>query len=1273
MRLITSALLPLLLLTAVHAQTLISQALLDIQTLEQSGDLEAALKTTETALTTYKASTDLLLLQSTKARIQRERDTTLELDAAMKALAANRTDTLEEARASLRNASQAGRTYLRRQVKSGLERDVELAGEALLDLDDSYAADLFVERLKASPDWSVFLVPFLSSIDARLNAQHLEVLIGQAERETLANTQTVALVLATLENLADAASLRDKPAKKRTDGKVTDLSGLAFQLTPDLQNKVSQMLVRYVETQLAGAHQERVRDILVGSHLPVACSLLMDKLNVAELPAEQAKVYFDLLGKMAPHFDPLLIKKLTDLVQAQPAQQADAAHLLLDVLLQLSSPSLQKPRAKISPDVATLSTRLDDPLQQAVVRACLSTIEHQAPANAELVKRTSDFLILSRLPSMPPLFISEMGKDTNRPITDEFIQLAAQMGSRFSTVDANNQNSLIQLMLRWAESRAKPDANDATKAALENGITFMVDSQLPNAPASLTGKLMAAPPGPLADWLVAILEKQTRSFELGILNELIKHMTAKGPELLPAANLLMQHLEQLAWEPDPSPPRLQPNSSRLEKLSTRLNAGYHGNLCQALVATSATYAGKKDASDEEKATLGRADLMITDSRLPPMATYLVDHFNADPKKPEAHHLLLLLNKISDRMSELDDGRKVNLVNGLIGYVRAHAPAAETPETKALAAQASKLLDNPTLVLRSEQLASKLHEIPEPQALNWAIKGIKTGQGLSSQTTMRSLADQAAKPGVHQLTIFETLLDALEKSAGVNTPDALNTTLRADAFPSVLNALVMNIEALHKAMAATTDQKVKSPLKRNLDRAEKILVSSGLPGIPELLIVALAKDPKRPEADIGFKQLARMPQRLLELSADQQNKLFEAFCAFTDAKLAVELKAPEKALVDQAGALLSNPRLSAVPQLMAARLAVLKAGPSADWTGLHLQRMKGQLDDAAVKTLCTYLGTGGENAELAQTVLLDHLESLTGTGASEHLPALLPPDVQTAVTGALRAYMERVLIKPEKPQGPEAAELARNQKFLHTSRLPQVINGLFDDFVKDPARPAADNYVALLAREPARLGELSESQQSALTTALVTYLDTRNDPKRAGDTKHAITLLNEPIMRSAMDVVSSELNKDPARASAGALITVLAANKSRLLEPEATIQSRLAETLVKVIELRATAKPNDPQAAVALEAVKLLGESQLHQAADRMIGRLGSSTVPSPELTRLLIEGLKTQGSQLNQKAFLDLSGIASREGPNQAALSQLVVYILTRAPSVASPAPGANP
>lgn len=1252
----------------VQAQTTahISQVILNIQHLEQSGDLDAALKATDAALANFKEGSDHQLLQSTKARITRDRDTAIEMDAAMKALVADRTGTLEETRETLRKANRAGRHYLRQKLKSGTEREVEITGDLLVDLNDPFAADLMVERLKGAPDWSVFLVPYLLQISHQLNTRHLEVLIQAAERENLTHTQSVVLVLDTLENLADPGLLATaKPRKKLSPQ--ADLENLAYHLTPGLQAKASQMLVRYIETQADGPLQERARGILLGMHLTPSISQLLDKLNV-ELPPEKAQVYLDLLQGMSGHLDPPLVEKLAAVALPKRPQQADLVHLLLDVLAGISSTTpttVQKPRAKIPPEVVSLSSRLDDRIQQAILRTCLSALEHHDPASTELAKRVEEFLLLSRLPALPVLLVAEMNKDTKRPVTDRYVALAARMTGQFKGLDTNNQNILVQLVLRWAETRAKPGAEGPNKEALDSGTKLMVDSAFPVAPAAMTTKLLTVPPGPFADWLVAVLKKQVRHFEPGVVDALTKHVSAAGPQILPAANLLMQHLEQRAWEPDALPARLQPNATRLEKLVTRLHPGSHDAIGRALVAVSAAYAGKEDLAEAEKSTRARAEVMIVDSRLPPLAIYLADTFTADPKNAQAPQLLDLLVKISSRVGELDEGRKAKLVSGLLAFVRSQASAADTPAAKAKFGKASRLMASPGLVLRSEQLAAGLHEITEPPALAWAIKEIKSGPGFASQATLRSLADQAVKESPQRNAVYGTLLDGLNKLGGADT---LASHLRAESVAPVIAALLAGMDPLNRALAASGDPKVQSPLKRDLSRAESILTTSGLPGIPLLLLTELSADPKRPEAETRFKLLARIPQRYRELDAAQRQVLFDAYCAFADARLTADLKGPAQAMVEQAGNLLSTPRLPGMAPRFAARLAKLKTGPQADWTARQLERMKGKLDNTSIKTLCTYLSTGGENSDLACLVLLNHLETLTGPDKREQLPALLATDVQHALSGALRAQLERQLALAEKPKGITAGELARIQATLCTGRLPGAIHGFYEGLVKDPARPAADTYVELIAREPARLVELSESQQGGLATALVSYLDTRSDAKQADQAKRAIRLLNAAQLTPTINVISSELHKDPARASTGYLVAILAKNSHRLRDTDATYQSRLASTLVKAIELRASAKANDPQAAVALQAVAVLGEGGLYQAAERMVSRLGDSTTPpTPELTRLLVDGLKKHSHQINRRTFFELSNIASRKGPNQAILSQLVVYILTREPSLALP------
>ncbi|MFP6904902.1 MAG: hypothetical protein VCG02_06770, partial [Verrucomicrobiota bacterium] len=592
-----------------------------------------------------------------------------------------------------------------------------------------------------------------------------------------------------------------------------------------------------------------------------------------------------------------------------------------------------------------------------------------------------------------------------------------------------------------------------------------------------------------------------------------------GPQILPAANLLMQHLEQRAWEPDALPARLQPNATRLEKLATRLHPGSHDAIGRALVAVSAAYAGKENLGEVEKATRARAEVMIVDSRLPPLAIYLVDTFTADPKKAQAPHLLDLLVKISSRVGELDDGRKAKLVSGLLAFVRSQAGAADTPAAKAKLGKASRLMASPGLVLRSEQLAAGLHEITEPPALAWAIKEIKSGPGFASQATLRSLADQAVKESPQRNAVYGTLLDGLDRLGGASTPDTLASRLRADSVAPVLAALLAGMDPLNRALAASGDPKVQAPLKRELSRAESILTTSGLPGIPLLLVTELSADPKRPEAETRFKLLARMPQRYRELDAAQQQVLFDAYCAFADARLTADLKGPAKAMVEQAGTLLSTPRLPGMAPRFAGRLAKLKAGPQADWTARQLGRMKGKLDDTSIKTLCTYLSTGGENNALAGSLLLDHLEALAAPDKAEQLPSLLATDVQNALAGALRAQLERQLALAEKPKGTAAAEQARMQDILCAGRFPRVIHGFYEGLVKDPARPAADTYVELLAREPARLVELSESQQGGLATALVSYLDTRSDVKQADQAKQAMRLLNAAQLTPAISVIS----------------------------------------------------------------------------------------------------------------------------------------------------------
>ena len=1226
-----------------------SVGILSLVELEQQGAYGEALEQIELMRNQTEEVAEGTVLDLFASRLKRKQVEAVELDAAMKSLALNRTGTLEEARDTLRNSSLAGREYLRSIVRSGGEREVEEAARMLTELNDRHAASLMMVRLSSYIDWSVFLVPLLAELPHQMTPEMLDKLVSQAQYNNKLHPDIIRLVFLGTEAYVQPPGMA-KTSRKTTEPVKVAWASIQTQFPRTVQDSLARLLVRLLDpkTEIDEAIRERARDILVGSELPMSYALVLQKMN-QELPVEEMAGWAEMLKEMSDGFDVRALEELAKLAAKPSPHQLEAAGLMIEAISAIAQASEPHARARqrIPAEVKTLPTRLDAGQQEAVIRAALSVLEHHGlseDTEAKLmVARMEELLLLSRFTIFPDRFISEMMRDHNRPITDRYVQLAARMPDRFREINPSYEGHFMQFMLRWAESRAN---KAESAAALKASTALLLKSDLPSMSASLMGRWLGVERGPFALWMENILEKKAGDLEPGIVRSLISHVAGKGAQADGAAALLVLHLERLAWKPEKASSTLRAGQSRLDRLRYRLPPELFSELSKALVTHRFVLGERVDGNSGADRLRSRIDMILVDARLPHTVTQLVDGINSDPAREETPTYLDLLIKLGPAMNdEVDEGRQSHFVHSMVRYVEQVASEDDSKKVPSELAKASKVLQVATFPRTAEWLSSRYADLKNPAAIAWGAEAMKVASDLTGRASLAKLADIVKNEGPYQLPMGSTFLHGLDQRAGSSDATQLDRSIDADLHERISLGLIYLHITLYQEMAKDPDSKVLNTLRRESQRVERYLTTSRLSPIPRLLVSEMGRDPGalRTEALVKLLSDANLPWD--QLDSRDSDALLKTLIEF--AKIRVDT--PEaKNVLSRAAQGLSQCGIPAMPAKMASSLRGLEPGELSNWLAKALRGVPHAWDEDALNAVCGLVESGAKNEVLGLRVLTDQLEKIAGRDSLENLTVMLTPAVQGAVERAMRASIKRQLAQTDLLSPEMNIEFTRAKNVIANGNLPGSSENLAREFAADPAGKAADTWLELLSRHPGRLRTLEERTQASVCSALLKYVPGR-DTREA---ERAMRLMRVERLKPLLGTVKDELAKKPESAMSVMLIEVLTQNEGHLAALSSSHRDQMAEGLLAVLE----GQPDD--SSLYGKVSRLLSGSMPSALPKKLFEKLSKETDDAK--FALYNKLLRSLAVQVDKSTFNQLSKLAEAEGPRQAGLKQTVSWLKSR-------------
>ncbi len=543
--------------------------------------------------------------------------------------------------------------------------------------------DILVQKLARDPAATVSakLAGILKQLTGRLDMAILKQLADYAIRGGANEISSVNIMIDALEISVTPAPPADKPDQKMTPA----WQHLPARLDMNQQSAIVNGLVAFVVRQAAPRPKDapqpsaaektavtRVTTVLVKGRLPQVPGFLVTRLAAA--PA--GPVSSALAGLMKPltaQIDQDTVALLCEHVTKAGPNQTMAVSIMMDALEYFVTPAppTDKPDQKMVPALDKLPIRLKLELQPIVAQALIAFLEKQTaprakdappatPEETATVARTEKFLVESRLPQVPGLLTAKLAANPKAPMARRAVKLLEPMTARLHELDANQQASLIDSLLKFVEDLVKPGPKNAPQptpeavAALGQAEKILVNSHLPMLPGLLFAKLTADPAGPVAQQTAKILKQLTPQQDPLALKQHTEYLVLGGANQVAAADLMMDLIEYLV---SPAPPANEPTKKMppvLGKLPTRLNREMQLAVSTALIAfvekeTAPRPKEATPAAPEDLAAVARAETLLVESRLPNVPGLLVGTLIKDPATPIAVKLTKLLKSMTGRL------------------------------------------------------------------------------------------------------------------------------------------------------------------------------------------------------------------------------------------------------------------------------------------------------------------------------------------------------------------------------------------------------------------------------------------------------------------------------------------------------------------------------------------------------------------------------------------------------------------------------------------------
>ena len=1228
-----------------------ASAMLRLNELADRGAFDEGLEWVEISGQNFTTADERAILSRWAASLKEQRKLAIELDAATKGLVLDRSGKLEDARTWLLASSKNGRLYLRSLMNGSDERAAEFAANALVKMNDRHAADLMIKRLASYFDWSVFLVPLLGEVSEQFTPAHISSLIGYAQYNNTLQPTIIDVLFDGLTHYARPPVPSVASRKKELPEKL-DWTALQTHLPGNVQDALGRLLVRIVEQgdekPLSAEGIARARAILVGSEFPTAHHSVLKKLS-EELPEAEMVRWSEIFSEMGNAVDVRSVQALANYASRNSPQQIESGKLLLESLSRIarSSESPERALSRTPPEVETLPMRLKPPQQEAVIRAGLSILENHGSNEDSKAKavciRFQELFLQARFDMFPELLVSEIRRDAKRPSTGLYIKLASQMPGRMKNLDNNQQRSLHEAILLFAETRADQQ-NEASELKLAR--TLLVESELPDTPNYLTGKLLSVGDGAFADWLSKTMEAMILRCEPGVVRSLANHVISSGQQRDAAAELLVLHLEQLAWHPEKAPPRLQAGQTRLDRLPQRLNPGLCREVTRALVTQRVAMDLQQALPSSEQQFRSRIDQILVDARFPDSAGYLVDAVNSNPQQVQVSSYLDLLAKMEGLLGAIDENRQANFVHSVVRFVEHYAKDPADSASRSASGKASKVLKVAAFPRTGEWVCSRMGDLKKKSAIAWGVNAVVGAPDLTGRSVITALSDRTREQGEYQLLAGRGLLVALDRLSSGNNFRNLSTVLEPDTQERVVHAMM----AFHISISDRIAKEPKSPefgaWRRDQQKIHTILTQSHLSVIPKFMVSELGRSPDKTRSEYLVKLLPGMEGQFVTLDTNSEEAFLNALIQISKSRVSSD---ESKSIVGQTCRALSHSGLPGMPNRIAGKLRGYQADALSEWLARALDQVPQALDHDAISSICGAIESGAKTDTLLANVLIRDLRARAGENTLENLAFVLPPATQTSVANAMRNYLQRTLSRDAKPEGLTASTVHGARQILSDGGAPGAIGLVMNEFNRDPVGKLADTWIDLMERHPQKLKVVNTSYRNSFGASLLKYVAARD----GAYAEKARKLMFMRLVPNLMPAIAAELSKKPESDFSYALIGVVQQNQDELAALAPQHRMQLAEGMLAVLE----ARPGDNS--LQGKCDRLLGEAMPSSIARKLVEKVSAN--PGEAEFMLYTRLLRAVATQVEQSQFTQLSKLVeASEDPRQGELKRTVSWIKPR-------------
>ncbi len=811
-------------------------------------------------------------------------------------------------------------------------------------------------------------------------------------------------------------------------------------------------------------------------------------------------------------------------------------------------------------------------------------------ARTEVLKIVVDSLEASV--TLPPL---QGGKEDDVPKPD--LKLLATRMKRV------NQLAIAQQLLTYVIKNAEPGEKE--KPVLERAEDILAQANFPDVPKLLTAQLHSQRDPAVISRLVRILDRNPdHSLDTDAMRELLAH-AAKGDA---TESLCVSIVLDV-----------------MEKRGPRLDKNTQTSALTLLVGFVEKHSAE-EPKDDLKRTIDRSENALLNDAYPQVNHILVHRLRGSRKELVADRLVRLLRKMAHRIER----QEVQQLGACTAEGNVNRSTAASVLMDWLERAASTPVHGGTPVFNT--LSTRLEDPLQPQIVSWLVGFI------ARTSTLEDATEQEKKDIVRAEKIlvesnFAQVPTTLVAKLSEKPQDAFadRLVIMLDAMRSRLDVLPSNYQQLLAAgiigfVEARVGTQLKAEDRPSVEFAEKMLVETRLHGTEHLLVDKFTAQEKRKKLSPPFDEelvrlLLRMKDRLAALDSRRRGTMVKALLEFMGRREGPKAGKEQKAVVEQAEAILLEWGLPEVPKTLIASLQGAPSDKVANRLVRILERKKGDL-----------------------------VKADDGT--------------KSALGKALLAYMEGRI--GTKPKAEQKADLERAGKLLLDTRHPRTYSLVAARFSSGsrPSPELAVHLVRILDQVRTDLSRLDANKRAQLIRNLLHFMELWTRPNTPREQQDTIPLVDRVLQESKLPEALTSMVKVLKTAKsdpfADHLVMLLEAKRGSLSALDANTQSHLILGLLDFMEKRLAPNATSEQKRNADRAKAILVESKLAKVPGMLLGKLRRE--PAEPFTRKLVEMLKALRDQTDERMYTTIKSLAAKEGPNKPLLADLVNHLKSKFP-----------